>query len=271
MSILQQQSFHVGIIGRPDGQGAVVSGTGDGSTSANAGTSALQIKQQTGTTTDGLYWIQRGDGVPFQVYCDMNTAGGGWMLIARTHPSAAPAAGTWGWRATSTYGAPTTFTNGYCIDLLNWFNGGFRFNTVLYGNQLNNISNSWGPFIYQVGIDSGSLMTVDAQMSLQSAICIKSDTTIYWTTAFPGMQGAWGFSTTGTANNNFYMRDCCGYSGYGIAPTGMVTTYCSDVAHGTYPGPFCNGATLSGNTYVQGGSSSASNTGGTNQCMIMVR
>ena len=52
----------------------------DGSTSARASTSASAIKTLTGTTTDGYYWIQAsGMANPVQLWCDMNTDGGGYM------------------------------------------------------------------------------------------------------------------------------------------------------------------------------------------------
>ena len=54
-------------------------GIADGSSYINAAPSASYIKQITGTVTDGLYWIHIPYIGPIQVYCDMNTNGGGWM------------------------------------------------------------------------------------------------------------------------------------------------------------------------------------------------
>ena len=56
-----------------------VLGGGDGSSSDNPGTSAAQIKQDTGTSTSGVYWIVK-NGEPEKIYCDMVNDGGGWML-----------------------------------------------------------------------------------------------------------------------------------------------------------------------------------------------
>lgn len=61
-------------------------GINDGLTSATAATSALSIKKFFPTSTSGVYWIKNpniNSGVPFQVFCDMETDGGGWMLIVQ--------------------------------------------------------------------------------------------------------------------------------------------------------------------------------------------
>jgi len=58
----------------------------DGLTSQTAGPSARSIKTAYPNSASGLYWIQNNNvnsGSPFQVYCDMVTDGGGWMLLVQ--------------------------------------------------------------------------------------------------------------------------------------------------------------------------------------------
>ncbi len=58
--------------------------TYDGSSAANAGLSAAQIKRDFASAADGVYWIDAdgpGLGAASQFYADMTTSGGGWMLV----------------------------------------------------------------------------------------------------------------------------------------------------------------------------------------------
>lgn len=54
----------------------------DGLSLSTAGSSAAQIKADTGTNTDGVYWIDLPTVGPKQIYCLMNSVydGGGWMM-----------------------------------------------------------------------------------------------------------------------------------------------------------------------------------------------
>jgi hypothetical protein len=88
------------------------------------------------------------------------------------------------------------------------------------------------------------------------------------------MQSAVGYWTTATNNNFYYLRDCCGFAGYGAYPTYMQTTYCGHNEVALYSGPWCGGSSTDGSGNFLNGtytSSAGYIYGGTNQYMIMVR
>lgn len=245
----------------------------DGSTSAKAAPSALYIKNLTGTTTNGVYWIKVGSAAAIQVYCDMNIDGGGWMLIARSHPTGGPGSG-WGWKG-SNYGSVSDFSQPYQLSWWDYFNeNGSSFTSFLFGNRANINNNNWGSFVYKrSSIDYATFSTQDTQQ-YYSYSTVQSDTNVYGSASPPGMQTAIGYWTTGTNNNFYYLRDCCGFAGYGAFPNQMVTTYCGSDAVALYSGPWCGGSSTDGSgnflsgTYVTAG---GNRYGGTNQYMIMVK
>ena len=223
---------------------------------------------------DGLYWVypNGASSTPYQVYCDMTTDGGGWMLVTRSHPTTVNYNGeNWGWKG-GTIGSINDFSQAYQLGWGEiWDTTGSTFTSYIYGNQRTNFDNGWGPFVYKVAsINYSTFFGSDTQQSYTTST-LKSNTAVYGTTSFPGMQGAIGFTTTATNNNIYYMRDCCGFSGsYGGTPTSLGTTYCG--ANFYYSGPWCGGSTNTGGIYDFGTYVSNGLTyGGTNQYMIMVK
>ena len=112
-----------------------ITGTLDGSSPQRAGVSAAAIKTLTSTTTDGYYWINLPVVGPTLVYCDMNTASGGWMHCATfvdnnepfnnvySHPWGAPlhnAQYTGIWQDNSILGTQS-FTTDYKNNVWNYF------------------------------------------------------------------------------------------------------------------------------------------------------
>jgi hypothetical protein len=245
----------------------------NGSTSALAAPNATYIKNLTGTTTDGVYWIKPGGGAAVQVYCDMNTDGGGWMLLARSHPSGGPGSG-WGWKGPD-YGSVNDYSQPYQLSWWDRFNGNSQtFTEFLFGNRGNINNSSWGYFIYKrYNINYATFSGSDTQQYYDYTT-IKSDTNVYGSASPPGMQTAIGYWTSGTNSNFYYMRDCCGFAGYGGYPNGMGTTYCGNDSVALYSGPWCGGSSTDGNGNFLSGtylSPAGYRYGGTNQYMIMVR
>jgi hypothetical protein len=202
----------------------------------------------------------------------MTTDGGGWTLIARSHPTTINYNGeNWGWKG-GVIGSINDFSQAYQLGWGEIWDGNSTFTSYIFGNQRTNFDNSWGPFIYKVSsINYSTFFGSDTQQSY-TYTTLKSDTSVYGSTNFPSMQRAVGFTTTGTNNNIYYMRDCCGFSlSYGGRPTTMGTTYCG-TDRVPVSGPWCGGSTTTNGVYNYGTYVPYVFTyGGTNQYIIMVK
>jgi len=206
-------------------------------------------------------------------WCDMTTDGGGWTMIARSHPSTVNYGGAnWGWQG-GAIGTIKDYAQAYQSGWWTYWNGNSTFTEFIFGNRSNINNNAWGPFVYKrSGLDYTTFTTSDTQQGA-SYTTLKSDISVYGDSGAGGMQSAIGYPVSGTAYNIYYMRDCCGFSGssYGALPLGMGTTYCGATFY--YAGPWCGGSTTDGSGNFQNNSFIANGLtyGGTNQYMIMVR
>ena len=171
------------------------------------------------------------------IYADMTTDGGGWTLVSRSHPSAANTPG-WGWNAAAR-STVNTFTDAYNLGWIQTYAGtSATFTNILFGNRGNQYNNTWGPFKYKIAnINYSTFTTSDTQQGYTNTT-IASNLSVYNTTAYPGMQSAVGFYSTGTTNNIFYMRDCCGFAGLGGFAYGMYTVYINHPDLWYYSGPW---------------------------------
>jgi hypothetical protein len=251
---------------------------------------------------DGVYTLCP-DGTinsAIQVYCDMTTDGGGWMLMARSHPDPAlPSqqvpnvsgitlaipSGSFGWQGAGT-GSIFNFSAPYQLPWLSrWHSNGNTFTEFIFGNRQNIINNQWGPFIYKHSVENYSgLMTTDNAYVNSTRTVVKSTTSVYGTASFPVMQNYYGYGITGTTGNYYFFRDVVQFGAvFGAYPGGMLTTYVNDAANWQVSGPW--GATgVNFNVFSAGIESSGdfiqipanrpagnTNYGGTTQFMVMVR
>ena len=141
----------------------------DGSTSALAGTSANAIKQLTGTTTSGLFWIKPPTWTyPAQFYCEMSRGGGGWTYVVQTQcvnnagigsGSLTGASGTHNQGTSNFYGViDSNGTQKSIGDIWDAFIGAGNLGKV-YAREIQTSGGSYDEYQYYVSVTEGSIFT----------------------------------------------------------------------------------------------------------------
>jgi len=110
----------------------------------------MYIKNNNPSATNGVYWILK-DGVPTQIYCNMEDNGGGWMLYSsfstdNTYDSSYPA-----WNGNRILTTDLS-TYGYNLDYYTHYNDGVNVNFASYTRRPEFLS-----FFYSGPADNGLL------------------------------------------------------------------------------------------------------------------
>jgi len=212
-----------------------------GSTPGNAARSAKEIKEITGTTVNGFYWIKPNDLEPIKLWCDMNFLGGGWALVMCNV------------RAGQFTGAPGT--NG--IGSLTYFQS-------THNNNINGTYDHRLQFRQLVGLRYWpSLGTQVAQLCSTACVTLSQTTshTKRYRWGYTGMNGTFGFLGAYVVNDD----TSTGSPGLYSFHTGRAafTTYDQDQDElsgncaNFYGGnPYWYGACWSGNMWGGGNSGS---------------
>ena len=188
----------------------------DGSTPVRAGLSAVQIKTDYPSSTDGVYWIDVPGYGPKQTYCLMDNKynGGGWMLAVK-----ATTGTTFNYDAT--YWTSANTLNQTDVTLTD---SDSKYD-VMNGFQAKDMMALWPDIVKSGAEESGSIDNLDRWSWLQNDF--HSGNRITLISKFAGSQDTYYTATDGSMsfsgyNSNIFSSQP-GYSFYGINYSGIIS------------------------------------------------
>jgi hypothetical protein len=226
-----------------------------GSSPETAAPNARYIKELTGTSQNGFYWLKPGNQEPIWVYCDMNYDGGGWSLVMCN----ARASQVTGIGGTNGIGNLTYYQSINHV----WYNGNPDYGT--YGSGATNLAGSHRlkfrclvglKYWPSLGLNIAQFCSTDAVSLNQTANHTKryrwSYTGFSSTYAFQGA-AAVGDDGSGAASPGMYSYHAANGYQWSTGDNGNPSNTCPGNYGNT---PFWYGGCWSGNMYGGGNSGS---------------
>ena len=195
--------------------------------------SCQEIKERNSSTKNGLYEITLGSTIK-TVYCDMETNGGGWTLIARSKPG-----------NTTKWGC----SNNHSSDPFGWFVGtgnvvnkdkeyslavrDLKFTEIMFGDykKVDGTDNEWGNYVYRHQVEKDFLranLTQSYKINLPESIKGGNNSFI--------MANYIGYTNQKT---NYNFRDLTA-NGFGLYSNGWSTCYGGDGSDKEKQGGYLN-------------------------------
>lgn len=160
----------------------------------------------------GPYLIVDAADQELTVYCDMDTLGGGWMLVARSVPGGSTGDG-FGWQSSS--GAITSPNEPYSLDAALV---GVAFTEVLVGNR--GPGYAWGENVYRLDVPNDFLVNTESSVPVSNLTTVTGDC---HPDGGPDMLRNAGFVGR---DDVFWLRDEVDFqSPYGLQPDGFNLLY----------------------------------------------